>query len=138
MPEVVAGVGAAGCILVSLAVLLRQAPLLPLGFAGVGAAYAVHAALRTGGADSRAPFVAAAVFCAAELAFWSLAGSAGLALRRLALLVGSAVATAFVGSLLLTVAAESSGGVGLEAVGVAAAVALLVAVAWLAKPKPEL
>jgi hypothetical protein len=135
LPEVVAGVGAGGCVLVGLALVLRQAPLLPLGFAGVGAGYAVYAALRSGGADSRAPFVAAAVFCAAELAFWSLAGSTGLVVRRLTLLIGSAVAAAFVGSLLLTVAAESNGGVGLEAAGVLAAVTLLVAVAWLAKPR---
>jgi hypothetical protein len=136
LPEVVAGVGAAGCVLVALALVFRQAPLLPPGFAAVGAGYAVYVALRSGGVDSRAPFVAAAVFCAAELAFWSLAGRTGLALRRLTLLIGSAVATAFVGSLLLTVAAESSGGVGLEAAGVLAAVTLLVAVAWLAKPRP--
>lgn len=138
LPEVVSGVGAAGCFLVALALVLRQPPLLPLGLAGVGAAYAVYAALRGGGADGRAPFVAAAVFCAAELAFWSFDATGGVLLRRLALLVAAALATASVGSLLLTIASESSGGVGLEAAGVAAAVTTLVALAWFARPKPEL
>jgi hypothetical protein len=53
-------------------------------------------------------------------------------------LVACALGTAFVGSLLLTLAAGTSGGVGLEAVGVLAAVGALLALAWLAKPQPEL
>jgi hypothetical protein len=138
LPEVVAGVGAGGCLVVALGVVLRQAALVPLGLAGVGASYAVYLALRSGGADSRSPFVAAAVFSAAELAFWSLAAGAGPALRRLGLLAAAAAATVFVGSLLLAFATGSAGGVGLEAAGVAAAVATLLVLAVLAKPKPEL
>jgi hypothetical protein len=135
LAEVVAGVGAAGCVLVAAALSLRRPALVPLGLTGVGAAYAVNLALRSGGADGRAPFVAAAVFCAAELAFWP---GPGLGLRRLALLAVSAAATIFAGSVLLTLAAETSGGVGLGAAGAAAAVATLLALVLLARPKPQL
>src|SRR5439155_12961262 len=58
--QVVAGLGAAGCALVALALALRQAFLLAWGIAGVGAGYAVFLSLRSGTVDSRAPFVAAA------------------------------------------------------------------------------
>jgi hypothetical protein len=51
LPEVVGGIGAAGCLVLALAFVLRQAALLSLGLVGVGAAYAVYAALHSGGAD---------------------------------------------------------------------------------------
>ena len=144
LPAVGAGVGAGGCLLVAIGLARRRAVVLPLGLAGVGAAYAVYLALRTGGADPRAPFVAAAIFAAAEFAFWSVAASEGLVVRRLSLLAAAVLAAAFLGSMLLWLAADSSGGVGLEAAGAAAAVLTLVVVAALAgratkpQPKPEL
>ena len=81
--------------------------------------------------------MAAALFVAAELGFWSLERSparyerAALA-RRLLGIVSGAVATGLVGSLVLVAASGVSGGVGLEAAGVAAAALTLAAIAFLA------
>ena len=53
-------------------------------------------------------------------------------MRRLLGIAGGAVATGLVGSLVLAAASGGSGGVGLEAVGVAAAALTLAAIAFLA------
>ena len=108
-----------------------------LGLACVGGSYAVLLGLRGGAVDAAAPAVAAALFVAAELGFWSLERSparyerAALA-RRLLGIVSGAVATGLVGSLVLVAASGVSGGVGLEAAGVAAAALTLAAIAFLA------
>lgn len=128
--------GAAGLALTAAALIGRWPQVLPWGLAGVGSAYAVYLALRPGSVDPRAPIVAAALFGAAELAFWSLEPHVARADRlvvgrRLALIGGAALGTALLASLVLVVAASASGGVVLEAVGVAAAVATLGVVALL-------
>jgi hypothetical protein len=130
-------VGAAGLAVAFVALLGRWAQVLPFGLAGIGAAYAVYLALRPGTVDSRAPIVAAVLFGAAELAFWSLEPHAvraerAVVVRRLALIGGTALGAALLASLVLVVAASASGGVLLEAVGVVAAVATLGVVALLA------
>ncbi len=137
MHQVVAGVGAAGWVAAAIAVAGRLPSVLPLGLAGVGAGYAVFVGLRTGTADSRAPFVGAAFFAAAELAFWSIEVRAGrservVVIRRLVLVTVGALGAALLGALLLVLAAGTSGGVGLEAIGVLAAVLALALVAGLA------
>jgi hypothetical protein len=137
LPQLVAGVGAAGCALVALALPGRWPSLLPLGLASVGGAYGVLLSLRGGSVDPAAPAVAAALFVAAELGFWSLERGAvryptGLAARRLLGLAAGAVVTGLVGSLVLTATSGVSGGVGLEAAGVGAAVLMLAAIAVLA------
>jgi hypothetical protein len=116
----------------------RSAPLLPCGFVGVGAAYAVFLSLRPGTVDARAPMVAAAFFIAAELSFWSIErrnwhSERQVVVRRLALLVSAGLATAIVGGLLLLITSERGGGIGPEAAGVAAAVLTLVVIAALAR-----
>jgi hypothetical protein len=134
----VLGVGATGAALVAASLAARWPQVLPWGLAGVGAAYTVYLALRPGTVDPRAPIVAAALFGAAEFAFWSLEPHVArraertAVLRRLALIGGSALGTALLASLVLVVAASASGGVLLEAVGVVAAVATLGVVAVLA------
>ena len=136
-PAVVAAVGAGGCALTALALPGRWPSLLPAGLACVGGSYAVLLGLRGGAVDAAAPAVAAALFVAAELGFWSLERSparyerAALA-RRLLGIGGGAVATGLVGSLVLVAASGVSGGVGLEAAGVAAAALTLAAIAFLA------
>jgi hypothetical protein len=130
-------VGAAGLALAAVALVGRWPQLLPWGLAGVGAAYAVYLALRPGTVDPRAPIVAAVLFGAAELAFWSLEPHPARAertvvVRRLALIGVTALGAALLASLVLVVAASTSGGVLLEAVGVVAAVATLAVVALLA------
>jgi hypothetical protein len=133
----VAGIGAAGWALVAVAIAGRWPSLLPLGLAGVGAGYAVFVSFRTGTADPRAPIVCAAFFAAAELAFWSIEVRVGrseriVVVRRLVLLVVGALGAALLGALLLVLAGSTSGGVGLEAIGVLAAVLALALVAALA------
>jgi hypothetical protein len=114
------------------------ATLLPWGFVGVGAAYAVFLSLRPGTVDARAPMVAAAFFIAAELSFWSIERRGwrsewNVIGRRLALLVSAGLATAIVGGLLLLITSERRSGIGQEAVGIAAAVLTLVVIAALAR-----
>ena len=112
--------------------------LLPWGFVGVGAAYAVFLSLRPGTVDARAPMVAAAFFIAAELSFWSIErrswrSEGQVVVRRLALLVSAGLATAIVGGLLLLITSGRRSGIGQEAGGVAAAVLTLAVVAVLAR-----
>jgi hypothetical protein len=132
---VLAGIG---LVVTALALASRWAPLLPVGFIGVGAAYAVFLSLRPGTVDTRAPLVAAAFFTAAELSFWSIErrswrSEGQVVVRRIALLVSAGLATAIVGGLLLLIASERRGGIGQEAAGVAAAVLTLAVVAVLAR-----
>jgi hypothetical protein len=126
-----------GCALIAFALLTRWRSAFPLGLGLVGASYGVYVALRSGAVDARAPAVAAGLFAVAELGFWSLervpSPSEGtVVVRRVAALVGGVLVTAFVGGLLLVLATGATGGVGLEAAGVAAAVVALGAIAWLA------
>lgn len=127
-----------GLFVTALALVSRWATLLPWGFVGVGAAYAVFLSLRPGTVDARAPVVAAAFFISAELSFWSVEPSGWRSEwhvigRRLALLVSAGLATAIVGGLLLLITSERRSGIGQEAAGVAAAVFTLAVIAVLAK-----
>jgi hypothetical protein len=137
LPEVVAGVGAAGCALIVLALLARPASAFPVGLAGVGAAYAVFLGLRSGSVDARAPLVAAAFFVSAELGFWALERTPArservVVVRRIAGLAAGALLTGLTGSLLLVLTTGVRPGIGFEAVGVGAAVLALAAIARLA------
>jgi hypothetical protein len=137
LPEVVGVVGVAGGALMAFALFTRWRSVFPVGIALVGASYGAFLAIHNGAVDQWAPAVAAALFVAAELGFWSLERSPSrseraVLLRRLAGLVGAAVVTALVGSLVLVVATGASGGVPLEAAGVGAAVLAVAAIARLA------
>jgi hypothetical protein len=136
LPELVAAVGALGWAVAAAALVGRWQSLLPWGVAGVGAAYALFVALRTGSVDPRAPVVAVALFVAAELGFWSLEPLDArpepvVLIRRLLFLVVGGLGAALVGSLLLVAAAGVRGGLVLEALGVLAAVLTLAIVATL-------
>ncbi|MFL5944779.1 MAG: hypothetical protein ACJ74D_13080 [Gaiellaceae bacterium] len=137
LPELVAAVGAAGCVLVLVSLVFRQSSVFPFGIAGVGAAYALHLSLRGGDVDARAPAVAAALFVATELGYWSLEGTVARSertplVRRVVGLALAALFTAFVGSLVLGLTTGFGGGVALEAAGVAAAALTAAAIALLA------
>jgi hypothetical protein len=137
LSHVVLGVGVAGCALMGIALVARRPSVFTFGLAGVGAAYAVFLSLRSGAVDARAPAVAAALFVAAELGFWSFEQTAArverpVLVRRVAGLTAGAVLTALVGSVVLGLATGVGGSVGLEAVGVAAATLTLAAIALLA------
>ena len=132
-----AAVGVAGWALLAFGLATRWTSSFPIGLAGVGAAYAVFVAVRNGAVDARAPAVAAALFAVAELGFWSLERSPSgservVVLRHVTGLAGGAILTALVGTLVLVLATGASGGVGLEAAGVAAAVLAVAAIARLA------
>jgi hypothetical protein len=134
----VAALGGVGLFVTALALVSRLATLLPWGFVGVGAAYAVFLSLRAGTVDARAPIVAAAFFVAAELSFWSIERRSWrsewhVVVRRLVLLVSAGLATALVGGLLLLIASGRRSGIGQEAAGVAAAVLTLAVIAVLAR-----
>jgi hypothetical protein len=90
--------------------------------------------LRSGAVDARAPFVAAGLFVAVECGYFSLGWGAGrpdlrLVARRLLLALAAAVAAALVGALVLVAASNSTRGVGLEALGLGAALGILVLLA---------
>jgi hypothetical protein len=130
---VVAIVGALAVGVLAAALILRFSPLITAGLALLGAEYAVLFVLRGDTIDVRAPLYGAAFLIVAELAFAAVELRAGraepaLAARRAATLVLVAVGAVVAGLIVLAAAAAPlEGGVGLEAVGVAAAVVLLVA-----------
>jgi hypothetical protein len=137
LPEIVAGVGAGGCALVAIAFVARRPSVFPFGLAGVGAAYGVYLSLRGGAVDPRAPAVAAALYVAAELGFWSLERAASrsertVVVRRVATIAAGALFTGLVGSLVLGLTTGVGGGLALEAAGVAAAALTVASIAVLA------
>jgi hypothetical protein len=135
---VIASVGCAGIVVTALAVAARWTSLLPWGLVGAGSAYGAFLSLRSGGIDTRAPAVAAALFVASELAYWSTErrswrSEQDVVSRRLGLLVAAALATAVLGGLLLLIASGRRAGLGEEGAGVLASVLILTVVALLAR-----
>ena len=139
--------GLAGWLLVAAAVATRSPAPLPTGLALLGVEYAASLLLSSGGVDPFAPVVGAALFAAAELAYWSL--EAGVVpderarvVRHLTTVAISALVAGSVGGVVVTAADFAvNGGVALEALGVAAAVAsvgFVAALAWRRRePQPE-
>jgi hypothetical protein len=134
------GLGAAGvfCLLVGLAG--RWGAALALGIAFLGAEQAVRLATGPSTVDPWAPAYAAGLLLAAELAWWSIEPRVaawweiGVVLRRVGTIAGMCAAGALVAALVVLAAGASlAGGVGLELIGVAAAVAALAVVAGLAR-----
>jgi len=115
-----------------VALLLRFPPLIAPGLGLLGVEYAGLFVVRGDTIDVRAPLYGAAFVVVAELAFGAVEFRAGkpepvLAVRRAAALVLLALGSIVVGLVVLAAAATPlEGGVGLEAVGVAAAVALII------------
>lgn len=136
-PTIVLAVGVAGLVVTTMALVGGWPSILPIGLVGVGAAYAVFLALRSQFVDPWAPFVAAGLFAAAELAFTvleplSARPSRTLQARQLLTIGAGALVTAIFGSALLLVAGEGDSSVALDAAGILAAVALMAVVAALA------
>jgi hypothetical protein len=140
---VVTSIGCIGLSVTALALVGRWATLLPWGFVGVGASYAVFLSLRAGTVDARAPLLAAAFFVGVECSFWSIdrrswRSERQVVLRRVVLLSLAGLATAILGGLLLLVASVRTAGVGYEAAGVVGAVLTLAVVAFLVRRSREL
>jgi hypothetical protein len=103
-----------------------------LAILSLGLAYALRILSGEDTLDGRAPVVAVALFLTAELCYWALelrstvAEEAGAYLRRIGLLAASALGVLVLGiALLALVEAVQSGGVAVDALGAAAAVATL-------------
>jgi hypothetical protein len=126
-------IGVVGVVVLAAALVLRLPVLVMPGLALLGAEYAGLFLVRGDTLDVRAPLYGAAFLVVAELAFAAIelrAGrpEAGLVPRRAAWLVGAAAACVVVGLVVLAAAAAPlDGGLGLEAVGIAAAVVLVAA-----------
>jgi hypothetical protein len=126
-------IGAVGVAVLVGALVLRLPALVAPALALLGAEYAGLFLVRGGTLDVRAPLYGAAFLVVAELAFSALelrAGTPepGLVARRAAVLVGVAAAGVLAGLVVLAAAATPlDGGLGLEAVGIAAAVVLVAA-----------
>ena len=137
LPEIPGGVGVVGAALMAFALATRWTSVFPFGLALVAASYGVYLGIHNGDVDQWAPAVAAALFVSAEVGFWSLERSPtrsenAVLLRRVGALAAGALVTALVATLVLVVATGASGGVGLEAAGVAAAVLAVAVIARLA------
>jgi hypothetical protein len=135
------GVRLAALALVALlgAVVLGWSGLVPVGAALLGAAYATRLAADDVALDVRAPLLAAGLYLAVELAYWSLEarlralGERGADLRRLAVVLLLALGSLAVGALLLAVSdLVRTGGLAIDLLGAAAAAGALVLVALLA------
>jgi len=130
---VVWGAAAAGGIAVALLVvglLARMPTLVTTALVVLGAEYGAVLAIESEPLDRGAPVVAAALFLAAELAWWSLelrariAAEAGSYLRRLAFLLGLTIVALALGmGVLALVDVVRVGGLAVELAGAAAAVA---------------
>jgi hypothetical protein len=126
-------IGVVGVAVLAAALALRLPALVTPGLALLGAEYAGLFVIRGDTLDVRAPLYGAAFLVVAELAFAAIelrAGRAepGLVARRVAVLAGAAATGVIVGLVVLAAAAAPlDGGLGLEAVGIAAAVVLVAA-----------
>jgi hypothetical protein len=126
-------VGAAGIAVLAAALVFRMPALVTAALALIGAEYSALFVARDDTLDVRVPLYGAAFLVVAELAFAALelrAGTPepGLVARRALTIVGAAAASVLVGLVVLAAAAAPlNGGLGLEAVGVVAAVVLVAA-----------
>ena len=125
-------------LLLVAALALRAAGLIAPALVVLGAQYGGMFVLQDAKVDVRAPLYGAAFLVVAELAFASVelrAGTPepGLLPRRAALLAALATGGIVVGTIVLAAASVPlNGGLALQAVGIAAAVALLVVLGRLA------
>jgi hypothetical protein len=129
---------AAAVVLLALALLVGWAWLVPWPLVLLGAAYALD--LSDASVDQWSPVYAGAFLAAAELAYWSLElrGRAQdverLTERRAGLIVALAVFAVALGGLVLAATSLRLGsGVGLDVVGVLAAVAAVFVLALVAR-----
>jgi hypothetical protein len=132
--------GAAGVVLVLLAVALGRAGLVAAGLVVVLAGYAASVVARDSAAlDPAAPLVGGTLLVVAELAYWSVelrgkeSESRSVLVRRLAMLAALTAGAVGLGAgVLAATALPLGGGVVWNLVGVAAAVAALALIARLA------
>jgi hypothetical protein len=127
-----AATGGLAVLLLVAGLLPRLSFAIPLAIAFLGFQYALLLLFGGDALDTRAPFVAAALFAIAELAYFALelrdavADEPGTYLRRASLVAGLSIAVVAVGVAILALAeATGRGGVLLQLLGAAAAVGAL-------------
>jgi hypothetical protein len=131
-------IGGTGVLLLVPGLVFRVRSLVPWSLALAGGAYASLLFVKSGTIDPAAPLYGGALLLAAECAYWSLerpvpSGSPGMTSRRVAVIVMACVGGGGVGGLVLAISELSvSGGLGLEVLGVAAAVGAFTLIARLA------
>jgi hypothetical protein len=139
------GIGGAFALLPLVAAVAGGASgAVPWALAALGGEYAAWIAVRGGDVDTRSPLYGAGLLLVAELAYWAIDrrsiahAEAELETRRAAMLLVLLAVSIAVGAVLLAASSLSlGGGAAVEAVGVAAAVALLGIVASLVRTQSE-
>lgn len=135
----VAAVAGAAVLLLLAGLAGRWSGLLPWALALGGAAYAAFLVIDQSAIDAYAPIYGAGLLVVAELSYWSIERGVGgegegLGSRRVALIAAAVLVAGGIGGLILTMAELSvSGGLGLELLGVAAAIAALAVIGVLAR-----
>jgi len=132
--------GGAALVMLCIGLAARWSAALAAGIALLGAEQAFRLATGPSSVDPWTPVYAAGLLLTAELAWWSIEqrvpawSQPGVALRRLLVIVALCAAGAALAALIVVAAGSPlEGGVGLELVGVAAAVAAVAVVAALAR-----
>jgi hypothetical protein len=136
----VLGLGAGGLLWLCLGLATRWSAALATGVVFLGTEQALRLAVGPGTVDAWTPAYAACLLFSTELAWWSIEPRVaawwepGVVLLRLATVVGMCAAAAVVAALIVLAAGSPlRGGLGLELVGVAAAVAAVAVVAVIAR-----
>jgi hypothetical protein len=132
--------GLVGLLWLALGLAVRWGAAMALGVVFLGGEQALRLALGPGTVDPWTPVYAAGLLLTAELAWWSIEPrvpawwDAEVLLRRLGTIVGVCAAGAIVAALIVLAAgAPLRGGLGLELVGVVAAIGAVAVVAGLAR-----
>jgi hypothetical protein len=135
-------VAALAAVALLAAIVNGWSALVPIGVAAAGGLYAMELAVDDAPIDMAAPAIAAGLYLAAELAYWSLderrrvQGDPGDGLRRATFVALLGVGSFVVAAALLALAdGISARGLALDVVGAAAAVAALATIAVLARER---
>jgi hypothetical protein len=136
------GLGGAALAALGVGLAARWSAALAVGIAALGTEQAVRLATGPSRVDPWTPLYAGGFLLAAELAWWSIEPRVpawaewGIALRRLAVVVGACVGgSVLAAAVVLAAGAPLHGGPALELVGVAAATAALAVIAAVARSR---
>ena len=142
--SVIGATGGLAVLLLIVGLLPRLSFAIPLAVAFLGFEYALLLLFGGDALDTRAPFVAAALFAIAELAYFALelrdavADEPGTYLRRVSLVAALSLVVVAVGVAILALAETTGrGGVLLQLLGAAAAVGAFALLAWVASARAD-
>ncbi|HEY7796001.1 MAG TPA: hypothetical protein VIA10_18495 [Gaiellaceae bacterium] len=140
LARVLAAAAATAASLLAVGLAVRVSLAVPVALGLLGGGYVALLGFEAEGLHASAPLVAGGLYAIAELAYWSLelrgpvADERGTYLRRLALLAAGLAAVTLLGvGLLALVEAVETGGVAIDLIGGAAAVAAVALLALAAR-----